>query len=121
MKRLRFLRPGFNDTVNWTVRLGMWWFTNAREGEEIEIEGHDHGGWIERMKVTSLGHVPEMVLQHHHDPECRSYGGLLVAMVKAYPDKLFWGKDMSNEMVTCISFRLRSERPQEPALKGWKP
>ena len=83
MKELKFNNSIFNEGINLTVRNGIKWaFVKsafiAYLGYPIELHR-------QIFKFSDLKNYSELLLDEH-DPECRTYDGLLSVMKETYPD-----------------------------------
>lgn len=89
MKELYFINNAQKKGVNLTVRRGVKWSLDVKKGDDVGLVKVGE----ETMKVAVVADVrvvifrslvdSDLVLQH--DPTCRNYSGLLMAMKRAYP------------------------------------
>lgn len=127
--KLLFQNPVFDGTTQITVRRGDKW-ARALADNEFEPGIPVHNVTVSKTKITDgepsvkletvaqvpLGYaavlgvlyckfdeIPDGLLQHEHDPACRTLPGLFREMQRVY-DSSF----TADEMVTVIVFRLLS-------------
>jgi len=91
LKQLLFSNPVFHDGINVTVRNGYKWADAM--GEIVDVVDTD--GEIEPVMAhvlgaltTQLNKIPESILQHEHDPKCRTLEGITKEMRNIYGDDL---------------------------------
>ncbi len=109
--KLLFQNPVFDGTTQITVRRGDKWARHLAENE------FDPGIPVHKATdLTPLGYakvlgvmyckfdeIPHGLLEHEHDPACRTLPGLFREMQRVYG-----GDFTADEMVTVIVFRLLS-------------
>jgi len=106
MKRMAFMRPVFHPGLNFTVRLGEEW-ADLKVGEIIELNAPVWClGFVTHVIKCYLGEIPEFVFEKEHDPDCRTYSGLLEVLHEIYPElQEKEVEEIESEVVTCIGFR----------------
>jgi len=102
LKQLLFSNPVFHDGINVTVRRGYKWADAM--GEVVDVVNTDDTGkpimaQILGVFITKLNTIPESILQHEHDPTCRTLHGIAKEMRNVYGDDV---KD--DEPVTVLFF-----------------
>lgn len=102
LKQLLFSNPVFHDGINVTVRRGYKWADAM--GEVVDVMNTDGTGepimaQILGVLTTKLNTIPESILQHEHDPKCRTLYGIAKEMRNVYGDDV---KD--DEAVTVLFF-----------------
>ncbi len=86
MRKLKFANPLFEDGLNLTVRKG-----DKSHGKKGNIRLTDVKGNFKRVALIShtmfgnFSNLNDMLLEHEHDPECRTVDGLFKAMKEVYP------------------------------------
>ena len=88
---LDFLNPQYHSGMNITVRKGDKWFKKAREGDKVWITKTGRScpetyGIIKEIDFRKFEEVTIRDLMEEHDRECNSPAGLILAMLRAYPD-----------------------------------
>ena len=93
LKKLLFSNPVFHDGINVTVRNGYKWADAL--GEIVDVVDADAVEPEEPMMAHVLGvltmqldKIPESILEHEHDPNCRTPEGILQEMQSVYGDDL---------------------------------
>lgn len=89
LKQLLFSNPVFHDGINVTVRRGYKWADAM--GEVVDVVNTDGTGkpimaQILGVLTTKLNTIPESILQHEHDPTCRTLHGIAKEMRNVYGD-----------------------------------
>ena len=102
LKQLLFSNPVFHDGINVTVRKGYKWADAM--GEIVDVMNTDGTGepimaQVLGVLMTKLNTIPESILQHEHDPSCRTLSGITKEMRNVYGDDV---KD--DEPVTVLFF-----------------
>jgi hypothetical protein len=102
LKQLLFSNPVFHDGINVTVRKGYKWADAM--GEVVDVMNTDGTGepimaHVLGVLTTQLDKIPESILMHEHDPECRTLRGITKVMREVYGDEV---KD--DEPVTVLFF-----------------
>lgn len=98
MKELKFNNPVFHSGVNVTVRRGLKWIF-----EDCAIVSDQNAALNHQpFKFSDLKNFPEFLLKEH-DPECRTYEGLLKIMKETY------NNFDENEAVTVVWFTINTE------------
>jgi len=110
---LQFKNPVFNNDVNVTVRRGVKWaieeepefgFWIVNTNDMIKEDGKTKIiGFAEIIdrKVIRFTDIHADMIQHEHDPDCRTYSGLFEVMKRTY--------DNFNEyeIVTILTFNFK--------------
>jgi len=106
MKKMRFENPVFHRGLNFTVRLGDW--EDLEVGEIIELEAPVWClGMVTHIIKCYLGEIPEFVLEKEHDPDCRTFDGLVTTLKEIYPElQGKAGEEVETEVVTCVGFQV---------------
>ena len=103
MRRMEFKRPVFSPGINFTVRLGEEW-ANLKVGEVIELEAPAWClGLVTHIIRCQLVDIPRFVLEKEHDPNCRTFDGLIATLKEVYPE-LEQSEAIEYETVTCVGF-----------------
>jgi len=102
LKQLLFSNPVFHDGINVTVRNGYKWADAL--GEIVDVMNTDGVSAPEMAHVlgvltTQLDKIPESILEHEHDPSCRTLAGIAKEMRKVYGNQI-----QDNEPVTVLFF-----------------
>jgi hypothetical protein len=103
---LEFLNPQYHFGDNVTVRKGYKWVEKAHEGDVVWIVRTGETNPVAKGIIKEMNshqtikdcHLEDLWLEH--DPECRTPNGLVVAMLRAYPDFTL------NDPVTVIKFTI---------------
>lgn len=97
LPKLLFQNPNFHSGVNLSVRRGVKWSL-----EKLAIVADLQGNKIAEVeletRVVRFCDLKDSDVSGEHDPECRTYAGLLKAMKDIYP-----GFD-EREIVTLVYF-----------------
>lgn len=106
MRRMAFVRPFFHPGLNFTIRLGEEW-ADLKVGEIIELDGPCWClGMVTQVLKCRLMDIPNFVLEKEHDPDCRTFDGLIAVLREVYPElQEKEGEEIESEVVTCIGFR----------------
>ena len=98
-KVMYFLNPEFKEKSNITVRRGPKWSSCLETIEVRDIYGKILGETeiVQTMSIKFC-EMPKPALKLNHDPNCRTYDGLLNMMRKVYP------QFQENEIVTLVFF-----------------
>jgi hypothetical protein len=102
LKQLLFSNPVFHDGINVTVRRGYKWADAMGEVVDVvDTDGEREPVMAQILGVltTKLNTIPESILQHEHDPNCRTLYGIAKEMRNVYGDDV---KD--DEPVTVLFF-----------------
>ena len=104
---IQFLNPTWHYGTNVTVRLGDKWNKNAEIGDSIKlVKTCEEGralveGTVTKKIYCRFMDLPVEVLALEHDRECAFLGGLVIAMLRSYPE-------FNHEsMVTAIYFEIK--------------
>lgn len=103
-KRLRvmlFKQMIHNRTINVTVRRGSKWADLGRD-QEIVLASQNgtttQKAHVICAQIMPFSHIPDALIEHEHDPECRDRDGLLKTMQSVYPGF------METEAVTVVLY-----------------
>lgn len=101
LPQLLFANPIFTDGVNLSVRRGDKWF-GVKELTLWDLKGNTYGRvntFTSKKPFALLSAYPDAdSLKYEHDPNCRTYAGLLKDMKEVYE-----GFDPT-ELVTLVWF-----------------
>ncbi len=119
MHELLFLNPCVNvGDINLTVRLGDKWLKQANVGDNIVIckTPEEEGGTATATQLANavivgqmflpFSQIPPSLLKLEHDPECRSFAGLVRAMTAAYGTSF----DINTADVTLLFFKVTEDK-----------
>lgn len=99
LPQLLFANPIFNDGINLSIRRGDKWF-GVKDAALWDLKGNTYGRvnlFTTKQSFALLSGDPED-LEYEHDPNCRTYAGLLKDMKEVYD-----GFDPT-EVVTLVWF-----------------
>jgi hypothetical protein len=110
---LLFKKPVFQEGVNATVRLGNKWHFRAPPESIVEIrettgDGYLFDAFIVDNLWLKICDIPIDVLQHEHDPNCRTHAGLIAELERVYRKKV-----SPRDKVTIILFEQCEPDPGE--------
>jgi len=110
---LLFTNPEFQEGVNATVRLGSKWLNRAPAESIVEVRSTNDSGYLfDAFIVDALWikicDIPVDVLEHEHDPKCRTHRGLIAELERVYRKKV-----SPRDYVTVLLFEQCEPDPGE--------
>lgn len=101
LKKLLFSNPVFHDGINVTVRNGYKWADSL--GEIVEVVDTEQTqeptmAHVLGVLITKMNKIPESILQHEHDPSCRTIKGITTEMRRVY------GEDLKDDAPVTVLF-----------------
>ena len=94
----------FDKGLNLTVRRGIYWSTKVKAGDAVELtsfSGQSFGeATIDYVVTIRFCDIPDYMLKFEHEPQFRTYAGLLYGMRQAYTPVF-----LEEEICTLIFFR----------------
>lgn len=113
MQTIRFNRFVFHGGVNVTVRRG----SKTYPADVLLVSNNTTDRPIRARVLNDKRHVcrfcdiPARIIELEHDPDCRTYSGLLRAMEEAYPGF------KPDEQVTCVILNVEEDESWETSIE----
>lgn len=108
MEILLFNKMEFREGLNFTVRLGEKWAKRVSPGDTVLLASNDFRSCkpaiISAVYVCDLRHMPNEVIDNHHDPNVTSAVGLVIVLKECYSE--LEGRNIAGEIFTYLGFRL---------------